>query len=184
MKLSAKGGMKKASMSITGGQSSYEAGPKVETHAAVDLPPPPPSIVLASAVPGRGNSGRLPSSVNTKTNVICIKKKGGGGDVLAEASGSCSKAGEKRKISRLQEAKENLKRMKAEVKKKSAETNLMMLQLMEETTKFQAAAEGIESAFAQGRAQNEQMMVQNLQDQCLLMLGWRYILDEDDNPTY
>ncbi|GKV24606.1 hypothetical protein SLEP1_g34194 [Rubroshorea leprosula] len=179
MKLSAKGGMKKASMSITGGRSSYEAGPKVETHAAVDLPPPPPSIVLASAIPGRGNSGRFSSSVNTKTNVICI------------TSGSCSKAGEKRKISRLQEAKENLKRMKAEVKrmkaevkKKSAETNLMMLQLMEETTKFQAAAEGIESALAQGRAQNEQMMVQNLQDQCLLMLGWRYILDEDDNPTY
>ncbi|GLT63401.1 hypothetical protein SLA2020_359680 [Shorea laevis] len=61
--------------------------------------------------------------------------------------------------------------MKAEVVKQRAETSHMRQLLMEETAKFQAAAEGIESVIVQAWAENELMLEQNLEDEYLLMLG-------------
>ncbi|GLU08632.1 hypothetical protein SLE2022_255320 [Rubroshorea leprosula] len=150
----ARGGMKKTR--IIRAQSSYGSVPGRE-KPVVHLPPPR-SIVLPSAVPGRWNSDQIPHSPDANVHLISIEKKG------AENMGSYSRIGKKRRISRLKKAKEKLKMMKAEVEAQREEKNRM-----------QAAAEGIELALAHGWAETELMMEQNLQDQhLLLMLYWRY----------
>ncbi|GLT52392.1 hypothetical protein SLA2020_257390 [Shorea laevis] len=167
---------------IIGARSSYRSVPGGE-KPVVHLPPPPRSIVLPSAVPGRGNSDQISPSPDANAPLISIEKKGAE-TMFAEARGSCSSVGKKRKLSCIQKAKEEVKRMKAEVKEKREETNEMRQQLMAETAKMEAAAERFESELAHGRAENELMMEQNLQDQHLLMLCWIYFLDADDSPVY
>ncbi|GLU08627.1 hypothetical protein SLE2022_255290 [Rubroshorea leprosula] len=149
-------------------QSSYGSAPGRE-KLVVHLPPLPRSIVLPSAVPGRGNSDQISPSPDTNAPLISIET------MLAEARGSCSSVGKKRKLSSIQKANEEVKRMKAEVKEKREETDQMQQQLMAETAKMEAAAERFESELAHGWAENELMMEQNLQVQYLLMLCWGYI---------
>ncbi|GKV36071.1 hypothetical protein SLEP1_g44247 [Rubroshorea leprosula] len=158
---------------IIGARSSYASVPGGE-KPVVHLPPLPRSMVLPSAVPGRGNSDQISPSPDANAHHISIEKKGAE-TMLAEARGSCSSVGKKRKLSRLQKAKEEFKRMKAAVKEKREETDQMQQQLMAETAKMEAAAERFESELAHGWAENELMMEQNLQDQHLLMLCWGYI---------